>query len=69
MIKKLYIVKKVIHNCLLLLDTLAGVVVVVLICDFLASKTALLGLPLFLGSSGSDIPSNQCFIFYFITFS
>ncbi len=31
---------------------MTGVVVVVLICDFLASKTASLGLPLFFGGSG-----------------
>ena len=35
--------KKNIHKFFLLFYTLTGVAVVVLICDFLASKTALLG--------------------------
>ena len=41
-----------IHSCFIFLDSMTGVVVVVLICDFLASKTDSLGLPLFFGGSG-----------------
>jgi hypothetical protein len=62
--------EKVIRNCFLLLGTLTGVVAVVLICDFLSFKTALLGQPLFLGGSGSvSSVSDRPFIYLFIFLS